>query len=126
MQRRVSHRFGSLTAILNVAACIVSVVMLLSFPAVRVHSFGTHFRSPTVRRSIERHTAVAQTDDQGGDRVAPAVALPSFFTSIEPASRVVTRGDSPPFSHPPIVRLLSRRKFCPSASSGQDPLLLAA
>ena len=126
MQRRLPHRFDSFSAILHTALCIVSVAMLLSFPASRVHSFGTHFRTPTVRRSIERHTSVAHTDDRVSDHLAPSKLLLTFFTPVQPLLRVVTTNESTSPVQSPVISLLSRRKLCPSGSGGQDPLLLVA
>ncbi len=52
--------FSHLVAVsVRLGACLLAVAMLLSFPALRSHSFMTHFRSPEVRRSVVRHNPVS-------------------------------------------------------------------
>jgi hypothetical protein len=125
MERRVSSSLNTLTGFLHVAACIVSIAMLLSFPATRVHNFGTHFRTPEVRRAIERHSSVAHSHDNALDRVAQSDLLPMFFTPTETASKIVPLGNFEAASEVPLPRLLNRLKLNPAGSGGQDPLLQA-
>jgi hypothetical protein len=125
MERRISSSLNSLTAFLQVAACIVSVAMLLLFPAAKVHNFGTHFRTPEVRRAIERHTFVAHSENNTHERVAQSVSLPAFFTPAESASKIVARDNFESPSEAPLTRLLKRRKLNSSGSGGQNPLLKA-
>lgn len=124
MERPVSHCLNSLTAFLHAAACIVSIAMLLSFPAVTVHNFATHFRAPEVRRTAERHTSVVNSDeDNTRERVAQRDLLPTFFVPTEPKT---VPGDNLKLpSQVPLSRLLNRLKLSCRASRGQDPFLEA-
>ena len=124
MNRGASYGITLMTAFFRAAACIVSVAMLLSFPASGVHHFGTHVRTPEVRRAIVRHSSVALDDENAHERVAQCDLLPVFFTPSETIGKITPRSD---FESPPVVlsRLLSRLKLNPSGSSGQDPLLQA-
>jgi hypothetical protein len=124
MERWISSSFDSLTAFLHVAACIISVAMLLSLPATKAHHFGSHFRTPEVRRATERHTSVAHSDNNTYE-VARSDLLPTFFTPTTTDSKIVPRDGFESLSEVPISRLLNRRKLNPSASGGQDPLLQA-
>jgi hypothetical protein len=125
MERRVSSRFHSPTAFVHAAACIVSLVMLLSFPASSVHSFGTHFRTPEVRRALERHTSVAHSDGNTPELIAHNDLLPTFFTPAETGSKIFPTDNSEPSSDVPLSSLLNRRKLSPSGSGGPDPLIQA-
>jgi len=122
MKRRVSSSFDSLTAFLHVAVCVVSVAMLLSFPASSVHNFGTHFRTPEVRRALERHTSVAQSEGTTDELVARTDLLPTFFTPAETVSKIVPLDNFEPPSEVALSSLLNRRKLGSRGSGGQDPL----
>jgi hypothetical protein len=125
MARRITSRLDSLRGFLNIAACVVSVLMLLSFPATRFHNFPTHFRNPEVRRSTERHTAVAPANEKTQDAVAQSDLLPRFFAPIETAGKIVPAYDFQSISQIPPPHLLNRQKLNPSGSGPQDPLLPA-
>jgi hypothetical protein len=125
MATRATCRFDSLPAFLNIAACIVSVAMLLSFPATRFHNFPTHFRNPEVRRATERHTGVAPRTEKTPDAVAQSDLLPRFFAPVETAGKIVPADNFEAVSEVPLSRLLHRLKLNPCGSSGQDPLLSA-
>jgi len=125
MGRSASFSFDSLTASLRIVACIVSVVMLLLFPAAKAHSFGTHFRTPEVRRATERQTCVAHSDENTQERVGHSDPLPAFFTPIETVSKIVPRDNFESLPDISLSRLLNRLKLNSSGSGGQDPLLRA-
>jgi hypothetical protein len=115
-----THRAAKL---LNLAACIVSMLMLLAFPMQRVHQYTIHLRAPEIRRSIERHTFVAHPEAGIAERIAYQAVMPAV---LEP----VAAGDAPkPVVHSdllpqiPIPHLLARLKLGSSRSGGQDPLL---
>ncbi len=116
---------SSIRVLLQAVACVVSMVMLLSFPAAKAHAFGTHFRNPEVRRTIERHTSIAHPDQNLQKGVAPTDTLPRFFIPIETVNKIVPLGDFESIPEVPLPRLLNRLKLNPSGSSGQDPLLSA-
>ena len=125
MGRHVTACLESLTAYLHAAVCIISVAMLLSFPATKVHSFDAHFRTPEVRRAIERYTPVAHSAENSQKCVARPCQLPTFFTPSETDSRLVPLHDFELASEVPVSRLFNRLKLNPSGSNGQDPLLQA-
>jgi hypothetical protein len=122
MKRRVSSSFDSLTAFLHVAVCVVSVAMLLSFPAAKVHNFGAHFRTPEVRRSTERHTSVAQSEGTTDELVARAILFPTFFAPAESVGKIVPLDNFEPPSNAAQSRPPIRRKLCARGSGAQDPL----
>jgi hypothetical protein len=105
--------------------CIVSVAMLLLFPAFQGRGFGPHFRNPEVRRATRRHTFVAHGDNNAEDSIAQTCRLTNPVAPVKSESKIVPRDD---FELPPqvsIARLLNRMKLNPSGSGGQDPLLQA-
>ena len=112
------------SSLLNLAACVVSVLMLLTFPVRQAHQFAPHFRTPQVRRSVERHTPISQPEAGPVERHAHQAVVPMLFTPADDAGYVAK-----PFAHfeipsqVPIARLLSRLKLGSSRSGGQDPLL---
>jgi hypothetical protein len=125
MKSRSHKGLHSLTAFFDALACVLSIVMLLSFPAGRLHSFGDHFRTPEVRRTTQRHTYVAAEGQRVQENAVRSDVLPTFFAPVEtPVSLVSDRLFESP-SEIPLVRLLNRLKLNPSGSSGQDPLLQA-
>jgi hypothetical protein len=125
VKRSVSSCLRSLTACLRVVVCAIVVGMLLFFPANKVHSFRNHFRSPEVRRAIERNTAVAHSAEKTHALVGQMEFLPTFFTPTETNSKVVALENFESAADVPLARLLNRLKLNPAGSSGQDPLLQA-
>jgi hypothetical protein len=125
MERAVSSRFSSFKAFLNVAACIISIVMLLSFPASKVHCFGAHFRSPEVRRAVERQTSVAHGESNLHESIARSGLLPTFFTPRETNSKIIPVDNFESAAEVTLLSLLNRRKLNPCGSGAQDPLLPA-
>jgi len=108
---------------INLAVCMVSVLMLLAFPIRSAHRFENHFRTPEVRRTVERHTVVAHSESAPIERIAHQAVMPALLVPIdlreanEPASKVEL---SSPI---PISRLLLRLKLGSARSGSQDPLL---
>jgi hypothetical protein len=125
MKLRVSARADFLPALFHAAACVLSVAMLLSLPASTVHDFDAHFRTPEVRRSIERTTSVAFGEDNAGECLDRSNLLPTFFVPSEPDHHPTARDTvEKPFTAPRF-RILSRLRLMSSGSGGQDPLLTA-
>jgi hypothetical protein len=114
-----------MAAFIRIAACIISVMMLLLFPAARFHSFQAHFRTPEVRRTTQRHTSVAYSHDDTCERAIVIRPLPISFVDSEPGQRITARNTVEKPFEAPRLRILSRLKFNPSGSSGPDPLLSA-
>ena len=96
--------------------------MLLAFPIRSAHQFSDHFRTPEVRRSIERHTPIAHPDSRSAERTPHQALLPALLIptddlgAIKPAAHF-------DLAEIPISRLLLRLKLGSSRSSSQDPLL---
>src|SRR5271168_4003018 len=104
---------GSAMVLMRASICIVSVLMLLSFPAARAHAFETHFRNPEVRRAIERETSIAHTDENPQNRIAPNELLPTFFAPTETINQKVPLDSLESISEVPLPRLLNRLKLNP-------------
>jgi hypothetical protein len=120
MEKSLSSAFNSLTAALHLAACVVGIAMLLSFPATRAHNFATHFRTPEVRRSVERNTFIAHGESSSPERIACSELLPTFFTPTETDRRITSPDNFALPSQVPLSRLLHRRKLNPARSNGPD------
>jgi hypothetical protein len=115
----------SLTALSHTVACVLSLVMLLSFPAARVHSFGAHFRTPEVRRMAQRQTCVAVESHRGQHNAVRSDPLPKFFAPIETTLSLNSDSSLQSPSEIPLLRQLNRLKLKSRGSRGQDPLLSA-
>jgi hypothetical protein len=108
---------------LRVAACVVGIAMLLSFPAVSAHLYGQHFRTTEIRQNIVRHTFVAGPESGSVEQFAhldaqPSISMPVIIDNVAKRSLLLaTASDVPTF------RLLHRFKLGPSRSGGSDPLL---
>ena len=122
MVKQFFSSFAPPSAELHIAACIVSVAMLLLFPATRFHNYGAHFRAPEVRRSIERQTAVAQGAHDGQESIVRSGPMPPFFTPPAPISKVFAPQNYESIPQVPFTRLLNRWKLDSSGSGGSDPL----
>ena len=120
---RFSFRALQGARLLNLAACLLSVMMLLAFPLQSGFRLTDHFRTPEVRGSIVRHTFIAQHESGPSERIANQAVLPALLTPsntgniVEPVANVERSVQVPP------SRLLLRLKLGPSCSGGQDPLL---
>ena len=99
--------------------------MLLLFPAAKAHDFGTHFRQPEVRRTAERHTSIARSDNNSQDRIAQSALLKQSFAPAKPDVKIVPRDNVDSTPEVFLARLLKRLKLNPSGLGGQDPLLQA-
>ncbi len=108
-------------SVLRPAACLTAMLLLLSFPMTPAHRFSTHFRSPEVRRSLERHTFVASYDAHPDIEPSDINLAPTPEAQIEVSAGVA----SPRAFELPrpvsLARLLMRPKLGSSAG-GQDPL----
>ena len=118
------HRLGmrGFVAILRAAACVIAVAMLLEFPAYKSHQFKNHFRSPEVRRSIERHTFFAQPEVTGAEQTAHPDVAPPVLVPVATPDFSKPLANFAIASEPPVTRYLLRLKLGPSRSSESDPL----
>lgn len=119
-------RRHSLMTLFSMTACVLSLAMLLLFPASSARRFDPHFRNPRVRRSIERHTFVAASSHNLEESASQPAILPKFFAPVEvPAIGLV--GDCYLDSSREVepFRRCSRLKLGPSRSNRPDPLIAA-
>jgi hypothetical protein len=108
---------------LNLAACIMGALTLLTFPAQSAHQFTDHFRTPEVRRAIERHTPIAQGESEAAERIPLQAVVPtlSFLADADRAIIPISNYERSPQVQLP--RMLSRLKLGSSSSDASDPLL---
>jgi hypothetical protein len=113
----------AIVASCRLAACIVSVAMLLSFPVTRVHSFGQHFGTTEIRQNIVRHTFVAGPETGGAERMTHIDALAAIPTPVIVENVAKCLFPFAIVSDVPTFRILRHLKLGPSRSSASDPLL---
>jgi hypothetical protein len=113
----------SIAVSLRVAACIVSVAMLLSFPVSKAHSFGQHFGTTQIRRNIVRHTFVAGPETGGVERMTHIDALASIPTPLIVENVAKCLLPLATVLQVPPLRIFRHFKLGPSRSSVSDPLL---
>jgi len=125
----MSIRFHFITrriaGLLSLAGCVVSVAMLLVFPMQSAHQYANHFRTPQVRRSIERHTFIAHPDGDAApaQRIANQAVFPALLVPLDAGNAVKPIANFELSSQVPISRLLLRLKLGSPRSGSQDPLL---
>jgi len=121
MKGRVHLTTIAIGSVLRFAICLTAMLLLLSFPMTPAHRFSTHFRSPEVRRSLERHTFVASYDAHPDIEPSDINLAPTPEAQIE-ISVGVTLLRAFELPRPvSLARLLMRPKLGSSAG-GQDPL----
>jgi hypothetical protein len=109
--------------LLNLAACVASMLMLLAFPTQRVHQYSIHLRAPEIRRTIERHTFVVHPEAGTAERIAYQAVMPGVLEPVATGDALKPVVHSDIFRQVPISHLLARLKLGSSRSGGQDPLL---
>jgi hypothetical protein len=109
-------------SLLHLAACVVGVLMLLAFPMQRGHQYANHFRTPEVRRSIERHTPIAHPEAGTADRIAHQAVMPAAIEPVETGDALKPIVNFYLLPQVPISHLLARLKLGSSRSGGEDPL----
>jgi hypothetical protein len=112
--------------VLKTAQLIASLgvmLMLLTFPVGRIHQATDHFRSPEVRRSVERNVFLERTKSDASERVVPQKFKSPGLFLIDTADSVKADKEFTPTPQIPLTRLLLRLKLGPSRSSTTDPLL---
>src|SRR5579864_2480979 len=123
MRTFVKSSLRALTAGFELSISVVGILMLLSIPANASHSFGEHFRTNEMRRSIVRHAFVAGPEADGAQTIAHIDAQPTI------PMPVIIENDPKPLdvyelsSEFSFVRLIQRFKLGPSRTAGPDPLL---
>jgi hypothetical protein len=104
-------------------ACAFSVLMLLTLPIRSGHQYTNHFRTPEVRRTVERHTYVAHTNAGPAESVPHQNVLAPLLATVDDGDVIKPVVDSEISTQIPISRLLLRLKLGWSRSGNQDPLL---
>jgi len=123
LQNLLTSGTRAIATLLRVAACIVSVAMLLSFPVTRAHNFGQHFGTTEIRHNIVRHTFVAGPEAGGVEKIAhfdSLSAIPGPATIENTTARFSTHAI---VSEVPTYRILQHLKLGPSRSGPSDPLI---
>src|ERR1043166_7195323 len=115
-------RARTIAAILRVIASMLALVMLVSLPAGRQHSFTTHVREPLVRRSTQRHTFVTPAEASAAEQVQRSTPAPSCFDSIESAEAIRPLLQLELKTEDALARLLYRLKLGVSRKTSLDPL----
>jgi hypothetical protein len=98
--------------------------MLMTFPAIKSHTFNDHFRTPEIRRSIVRHTQVAEAENATTESVERIGIQPSplpFLLNLETKFATPTDFELVPQATP--TRLFLRLKLRASPAGGEDPLI---
>ena len=116
----------SLDGLLHLLACVVSIVMLVSFAIPKSHDFGNHFRSPGVRRTTARNIVLAHTYDGTCQRVAHGNVQPALFAPIHLDRQIIPLIPLENLAlafQAPLPRLLCRLKLHSANSGLLDPPL---
>jgi len=106
-----------------VATCLLALVMLLAFPALRARHFTPRFRASQALSQIQRHIFVAQPE------VGPVVLAPSYralhalLANLDAAGQIKPMAGFRLAACVPLPRLLLRLRLSASRDSLSDPLL---
>jgi hypothetical protein len=109
--------------LLRFVAFAFSVLMLLTLPIRSAHRYTNHFRTPEVRRTVERHTYVVHGNAGSAECVSHQDVLVPVRVSVDDGDAIKPAIDSEIAPQIPISRLLLRLKLGSSRSGNQDPLL---
>jgi len=106
-----------------VAASILALATLLTFPILRAHHFTARFRTSQALSQIQRHIFVAQP--KAGPVVLPAslLAISRLLASTEAPCQTKPMESLPLGEYVPLTRLLLRLRLGSSHKSLSDPLL---
>jgi hypothetical protein len=110
--------FAAVRAVLS----LIAVAMLFSFPANKVHRFEAHFRTPEIRRAIERSTFLAQPEVTGAEHVVQVKVAPSVLVVLEVPVFSKPLANVRIGSEPLPTRFLLRFKPKLTRSGGSEPL----
>lgn len=106
-----------------VIGTVLSLVMLLSLPTVRIHQLDVHLRTVHYARWVERNASAAHAALDSADGTvtqnAGSVALMRVEIEVKPESAKDVAIEPPV----PLNRLLLRFKLSLRSSSDSDPLL---
>jgi hypothetical protein len=116
----VLHRFSNIA---HAMACLSVALMLLTLPVPRVHQAADHFRSPEMRRSIERNVFLERSKDDSSERISANYLEPTSLFRTETEDRVKPFAGFAATPQVPLTGLLMRLKLGSSRSGTPDPLL---
>jgi len=115
--------FSHLVAVsVRLGVCLLAVAMLLSFPALRSHSFVIHFRSPEVRRSVAQHNPLSPMHGQAKLQLARSEIEPVLAIRAQPRPPEHSREAEVP-ARASIVETLHRLKLGPHRDADSEPHL---
>jgi hypothetical protein len=123
MRLRLHFKSSRIRELLQMAAWAFGALVLLTFPMRSAHQYTNHFRTPEVRRSIERHIFVAHTNLDPAERISQQSVLRTIVVPLDGQDAISPLDRSQFRSLIPISHLLSRLKLGSSRSDSQDPLL---
>jgi hypothetical protein len=113
---------GICAAPIRLVASILALLMLISLPADRAHSFTTHLRAPVVRRTTQSQTSIAQPEISATQRLHKCGLAPSPLASIGDVAVVRPRPRLKVTMEVLPARLLRHLKLGFARTSTPDPL----
>ena len=97
---------------------------MLTFPLGKAHTFNDHFRTPETRRSIVRHTQVAEADNATSESVQRINIRPIPLSDLLDPNRESANSTNVEFvPQATPKRLFLRLKLGASPGGGEDPLI---
>jgi hypothetical protein len=124
MRSLIPRRQGCRKSV-QLALGLLGLLMFVTLPIQRAHQLRVHYRTEPVRRTLERHSEVAQSVPAAPDLVVKEAWRPATIWFLEPevATPPPAIYEFADYFPVPISRLLSRLKLGRRSSNGQDPLL---
>ncbi len=111
-------RAGSLV---RFGACLLALMMLISFAALRSHEFTAHFRVGETARFVKRHTFVSPMQGKTKFNLTVSNFQPIRTIRTEP-QRLKDRFEVETTTRVSIVEALHRLKLGPHTESDPEPL----
>jgi hypothetical protein len=122
--RGVLHSaFRRAANIVRIAAGLSVGLMLLMLPVPGVHQRVDHFRSPEIRRSIERSVFLERSSNGTSDCLSTNYLEPTGFVRANAEDSVLPPKEYAFIPQIPLPRLLLRHNSGSSHSGIPDPLL---
>jgi hypothetical protein len=115
--------FRGLASFVRLAACLLSLMSLLTFPAPKPHQFLDHFRTPEIFREVEGHSFLDRSKSNVSEEIATSYREPGKIPVLDSSERTNSVSEDDSNTIVPLARLLSRLKLGPSSPAPTDPLL---
>jgi hypothetical protein len=109
-------------SLLRLITCLLSVVLLSSFPADSAHDFHQHFRASHVSRSIVTHNFVSVPEDPSADQFTRS-ALEAIRSLVRAEPQAESQAGFQPPPRVSAAGLFVRFRFGPSRGGGEEPLI---